>query len=407
MGYGREEPMAFGKNPVGLNKVGSFRQTSHAFNQSRNEKKFKKGGGGPPSWVNEYRPPTDDVDLIRVIQGAYTIEDVDATGEVVQVNLTFWPFIEHFDARSKRRSVCSAGPHANDRNKRQPCYGCDLFWSSMKTNGVTGKKEKGFMGRRDMAAFTVVDYGKYHKVEQIDRQTGQVRTNDGGQPYYNWVKCSKSSEGKGVCDACDASKEFKFGHRLHWPMGSDHYNTLLSYDEAVGRACVACGQKDVIRNDAWLCPNPECGDAIIDDKTRLTKKEIDEIVYKPCMCKSCGAEGFLTELISCVNCTPAGKTPKRATIFDVDLKIQRVEDASGSNRTTLSIVGFTDPKPVAKQFADLAKPEDLAKIYAPTPLDRQATLFQVQHSPQREPVTNSKASRPYGQGGGDGSSNVY
>lgn len=397
--------MAFGKNPAGLNNVGSFRQASHTFNQHRNERKFKKkNGGGPPSWVNEYRPSTDDVDVIRVLQGSYVVDDVDAaSGELVKVNLTFWPFVEHFDARSKRRSVCSGGPHHNDRNNRQPCYGCDLFWSSMKTNPVTGKREKGFMGKRDMAAFTVFDYSKYHKVEQIDRQTGQVRTNDAGQPFYNWVKCSKSSEGRGVCDACDAGKETKQGHRLHWPMGSDHYNTLLSYDEAVGRACVVCGQKDVIRNDAWLCSNQECGEAIIDDRTRLTKKEIDAVVYKPCKCKVCGTEGFLTELIHCMNCTPAGRTPKRATIFDVDLKVQRVEDASNSNRTTLSIVGFSEPKPIAKQFAEMAKPEDLTRIYAPTPLAKQAALFQVPHNataeapPQREPVNASNASRPYGK----------
>lgn len=396
--------MAFGKNSQGLNNVPSFRQSGHTWNQSRTEKKFRGGGGGPPSWVNEYRPPTGDVDVIRVIQGSYTVEDVDAQGNLVKIeNLTFWPFVEHFDARSKRRCTCSAGPYSNDRNKRQPCHGCDLFWSSMKTNPSSGKKEKGFMGKRDMSAFTVIDFGKYHKVEQIDQQ-GRVRLNENTQqPFYNWVKCKKSSEGKGICDACDANKESKFGHRMHWPMGSDHYNTLLNYDETVGKGCVTCGQKDVIRNDAWLCPNLDCGEAVIDDRTRLSKKEIDEIVYRPCRCKQCGQEAYLSELIACVNCTPAGHMPKRATIFDVDLRVQRVEPADGSNRTTLQIVGYSDPKPVPKQYAELAKPEDLGKIYAPTPLDKQAMLFQVPAAgPAREPVTAAGASRPYGQGGGSG-----
>ena len=391
--------MAYGKDPSKLGQVGSFRQQSHTYNQARNEKKFRGGGGsGPPSWVNEYRPPTDDVDTIRILQGDYTVEDVNAKGEVYPIeHLSFWPFVEHFDARSKKRSVCSAGPHANDRNKREPCHGCDLFWGSMKINPSSGKKEKGFMGKRDMVAYTVLDYGKYHKVEQVDRATGQVRTNDQGQPYYNWVKCAKSSEGKGICDACDANKEAKVGHRAHWPMGSDHYNTLLNYDETVGKGCVTCGKKDVIRNEAWLCSNPECGEAVIDDRSRLSKKEIDEIVYKPCVCKQCGSEGFLSELISCVNCTPNGNMPKRATIFDVDLRVKRVEPADGSNRTTLQIVGYSDPAPISKQFAEIAKPEDLSKIYAPTPLERQAALFQV--APSREPVTASSASRPYGQSG--------
>lgn len=394
--------MAYGKNPQGLSNVGSFRQTSHTWNASRNEKKSRTGGGKTPSWVNEYRPPTDDVDVIRVIQGNYTVEDVNPQGELVKVSgLTFWPYIEHFDSRpgQRKRCVCSAGPYSNDRNRKQPCHGCDLFWSSMKVNPATGKKEKGFMGKRDMVAFTILDYNTYHKVEQMEWDTGRVKLNEAtGQPYYSWVRCGKNSEGRGVCDPCDGNKEAKQGHRLHWAMGSDHYNTLLSKDEDVGKCCVTCGGRDTIRNEAWLCT--QCGEAIIDDRTRLTKKEIDDIVYKPVRCRQCQHDGFLTELISCVNCTPMGREdrqPKRATIFDVDLKLRRNEPSDGSNRTTLDIVGFADPRPIDKRFVDIAKPEELNRIYSATTLDIQARLFKID---VREPVTASSAAKPYGQGGG-------
>jgi len=389
--------MAFGKNPQGLRSVGSFRQTANTFNQNRNDKRTRTGGNATPSWVNEYKPPTDDVDLIRIIQGDYTIQDSNREGELIQVeHLAFFPYVEHYDARSKRRSVCSAGPFANDRKKAQPCHGCDLFFSSMKVNPATGKRERGFMGKRDMAAWTVLHYAVYHKIEQVDNYTGQVRMNERtNQPYYNWVRCAKDAQGKGMCDACDANKESKFGHRLHWSMGTDHYNTLIAYDEDVGHSCSICGGQDTIRNDAWLCANPECGDAVIDDRTRLSKKDIEEIVNRPAVCPACGFEGFLRELVSCVNCTPLGKTPKRATIFDVDLKVRRVESQDSSNRTTLQIIGHSDPRPIDKRLIEFAKPEDLNRIYGPTDLQKQATLFQVQGAPQqRDPST---AARPYGQ----------
>lgn len=395
--------MAFGKDAQILNNVGSFRQSSRAFNQSRIENKSRTGGSGgkQPSWVNEFKPTTDDVDTIRIIQGAYTVDEVDRHGNLTQVKgLTFWPFSEHYDARSRRRCVCSAGVYANNRAKRAPCHGCDLFWSSMKTDPISGKRAKGFMGRRDMVAFTIIDYASYHKVAQLDAQ-GQPKMNPtSNQPFYSWVKCRKSSEGRGVCNPCDANAETHQGHRLHWPMGSDHYNTLLEYDETVGKSCMVCSGTGTVRNEAWLCSNLKCGEALIDAQTRLSKKEIDELVNNPVRCKHCQQEGFLTELISCLNCTPAGKIPKRATIFDVDLTLKRIEPADGSNRTSLSIVGFIGPRPIEKQFAEIAKPEELSKIYAPTPMEVQASLFNVSPTIDtvvRDPVTT--ASRPYGASG--------
>lgn len=385
--------MAFGKNPAGLAQVGSFRQMGHSWSQSRNEKKVRNSSS-VPAWINQYRPSTDLPDTIRLIAGDYNVEDVDRNGNVFVVqHLPFYPFTEHYDSRSKKYSVCSAGPFASDRNKKQPCHGCDLFWSSMKEDPQRpGRKKPGFMSKRDMSVFTVIDYNTYHKVEQIDQQTGRVRTNDKGEPYYNWIKC-----GGRVCDACDAGKETKQGKRLHWAMGSDHYNTLLTSDKDIGRSCVTCGENEVIHMEAWLCT--QCGEAVIDDRSRLSEKDIDDIVLKPATCKQCGHHGFLQELINCTNCTSAGREPKRATLFDVDIKVRRVEASDGSNRSTLNVSGFSKPGPVSKTFQEYNKPEELNKIYAPTPLEVQAVLFQVVN---REPVPASDLSRPYNNQGNNG-----
>lgn len=384
--------MAFGKNPDDLNSTASFRQKGAMWNSQKNEKKQRKSvSGGAPTWVDEYRPSTDDVDTIRLIAGNYTIDDIDGRGEPIKIaNLPWFPFVEHYHALNKHRSVCSAGPNGNDRNKKLPCHGCDLFWSSMKTDPASGKKVKGFMGKRDMSVFTVLDYRIYHKVEQVDRN-GQVRKNDAGQVYYSWVKCGKNSEGRGGCDACDEGTETKQGHRLHWPMGSDHYNALLAFDENIGKGCTTCGGRATIRNEAWLCANPDCGEAVLDSQTRLPKGDIENIVNKPNKCRACGYEGLLIELINCSSCTPGGHTPRRANLFDVDLQIKRIEARDGTNRTSLSIVGWSDPSPVAKQYAELAKPKDLPKIFAPTPLEKQAYLFQIEVP--REPTT--AGARPY------------
>lgn len=394
--------MAFGKNPENLGRVGSFRQMGQAWSQNRAEKKQSRGnsGGGIPSWVNEYKPPTSLPDTIRLVAGDYTVEDADASGNIVTMeHLPFWPFVEHFDARTKKRANCSAGPHANDRNKRAPCHGCDLFWSSKKKNEATGKWEKGFMGKRDMIAFTILHFHNYHKVTQRDQATGMAKLNPNtGSPYYSWMRCEKDANGRGKCPHCDAGFEIKFGHRMHWAMGQDHYNTLLAKDEEIGQCCANCGGRDTIVSQAWTCE--KCGDAVIEDTSSLRAQEIADITGRPARCQ-CGHVGYLVEIIDCTKCGDA----KRATLFDVDLKLRRIEPQDGTNRTTLSISSFSDPRPIDKNLLEIAKPEKLDKIYGPTPIETQGVLFGVQGPPggpavsPRRPVTASEASRPYGGNG--------
>lgn len=395
MGNGREEQeMAFGKNPADLNNVGSFRAMGHAWNQKKQEQKDRRPTGGSlPSWVNEYKPPTDGLDLIRILPGEYYVEEADASGNVTKLGpLQFWPFAEHYDSRTKKRAVCSGGAHANNQKLRSPCPGCDLFFSSMKFNEKTGKRERGFMGRREMIAFSIIHYRNYHKVPQIDQQ-GNPRVNPNTkEPYYSWLRCFKDERGRGKCDHCDAGFEMKFGHRMHWPMGADHYNTLLNKADQIANSCANCGGRNTIQTEAWVCGNPECEHPVIDSESNLKPKEIAAIVKGEVVCPECKEKGFLKEYRKCDNCDNA----KRAEIFDVDLNICRVVPADGSNRTTLDISSYSDPHPIDKALAEIAKPEKLNLIYAPTSKEIQEGLFGVAGGAPRAPVTAATAARPYG-----------
>jgi hypothetical protein len=394
--------MGFGKDQSNLTNVGSWRQKAHHATASR--QKRAGGGRGAPTWIDRFKPSTDDPDTIRIIPGDYDVQQCTPDGNIEVVKQPFFVYGEHFHATLEKGSVCSAGPLYNWKDKRQPCYACDLFWQGMQPDPVTNKKKRGPMSRRDMSSFTVIHFHPYHKVEQTDRSTGQVRMNEStGVPFYNWVKC----EGRG-CEMCRAQKEISSAHRLHWDMGTGHFNTLLEYEKEVGKGCLTCGGRNALQLEALVCRGPGCGEPkVVMNETNLKPKEIDELFNSLSKCDYCGHEGFLAEIISCKNCTPAGRDPRRATLFDVDLDVKRVEDASGnSNQTTLIVTQWSDPHPIDPVYAELAKPINLDKVFLPTPLDAQAVLYNL--GPQaladlkagnaprgRQPVTPGSASRPY------------
>jgi len=377
--------MAFGKDKSVLGQVAN-RSTANSFRQSAAQtqaNRTSRGSGGRiPYWLNKYQPSKHALDTIRVILGEYEFEEVDQSGDLLKKKEPYFPYTEHFSKRHNAGAICSAGPFGRFKNKANPCVGCSEFFAGMTTD-EKGKKQKGYMSKRDLIALTILDYAPYHKTPQVNND-GSVRANDSGQPYYNWTKC----EGRG-CEGCGQQLEVKQGHRLHWSMGTAHWNTLMDANELIGASCVGCGSKDCITCLAWLCSG--CGEALIDMSTTSYKdEEINKMTRKPMRCASCKKEDFPQEFIECSNCTPAGRTPTRATVFDVDIKVKRVEDPNGGNQTTLSISSWSEPRPVDKQYVEMAKPMKLDEIFAPTPLADQEEKFQI-----RKPVTGG--SRPYGQ----------
>lgn len=374
--------MAYGKNSAVLQGAGgSFRQRANAYSQHKDQQR-QRGGGGAPFFVNQYKPSLEEADTIRIIEGHYKVKEAVGEGDQAQVReteLPFYPWTEHFDGRNRKSCICSAGPFAGNRKKSEPCHGCSIHFETREV-GADGKKKSGRMSRSEKYAFSVLDYGRYHKMQQVDHQTGQVKRNDKGEPYYNWAKC----DGVG-CDGCKAQAETTSGQTRHWSLGYGHYQTLLSADDMVGKSCVNCGGYETIDGLAWVCPN--CGEAHIDLRTTSLKiDQVKETVLRDFHCP-CGYNGFLNEIISCRQCTQAGGAARRATIFDVDMQVKRVETGTGDNKQTiLMIVRTSPPRPIDKAFEALGKPLPLEKTYAPTPLEVQAQQFGVTTS-NRQPRT--------------------
>jgi hypothetical protein len=388
--------MAYGKDPKNLGTGGSFRQQANRYQHQKDQNRKSRGGGGGAYWATQYKPSMDEPDTIRVIEGKYVVPQVvqkltaEGKKEAVleMIELPFFPFAEHYDGREKKTCICSAGPWAGSKDKAAPCVGCELFWSGMEKDH-NGKKKQGRMSRREMYVFSVLDYGVYHNVEQVDFKTGQIRINEQtNQPWMHWVKC----EGQG-CEACRAGKETRRGMTRHWALGWGHYQSLLDADKKIGKSCSNCRATNSINCIAWTCP--QCGDAIVDmASTTLKTKEIDDLVSNPVTCK-CGFNGFAHEIIECRSCSPAGGTARRATIFDVDMNVNRVADPNGGNNTTLSISQWSAPGAVDPNFKEFHKSLDLEKIYTPTPIEKQRELFDVKGPIQRTPVTSGEAARPW------------
>ena len=386
--------MAYGKDKSQLSNVPNFRAAAQNYEQHK--ARPPSGGGGRPTWIDKFNPSTDTPDEIRILRGNYEVligvqTGVPPTYSIEKQILPYYPFVEHFHGGLKRGCVCSAGPFAAFKDKRDECPGCDQHWAERSAN--RGTKNKGAMARRDMYSFSVLHYAPYAYIEQRDRDTMQIRTDDNGKPYMEWVRILPNERN----DPKFQGKEKRDAHVLHWDIGFGHWNTLLEYDKEIGQSCRACGGRDTIVLEAWLCP--ACGTDLIDPNTTTYKpEELADLLKGEVTCASCKEVVRLTEAISCKGCNNA----ERADIFDVDMRVKRVAPPDGGNQTTLMVPGWSNPRGIDQRFVDLAKPLDLKKIFTPTPPDKQREIFKMAEgsSPAiaqaggRSPVVGGH-SRPY------------
>ena len=380
--------MAFGKDQKTLGAVGSFRQMSAAATKQTGG---KRKGGGIPYFIDMYRPSTAEIDTIRLLPGEYLQDQLVGEGDdaqVVQVVSTFVKFVEHFDGHMEKGVICSAGAFANFKEKCPPCHGCDVFWETVSRNSE-GRLESSRISRQGKYAFSVFDYGVYHKLEQYDKTTGQLKVNSvTKEPYYNWVKCL----GQG-CDACRAQKESKVGNASHWPMNYTQLQVLRDAEVHIGKSCVTCQQTDCIVSLGWMCRH--CGECAIDmGTTELKNDELLKMTDYPYQCASCHQVGLLTEVYECRSCAPRGQTGVRATLFDVDLRVKLIDAATKGK--SLQVMGWSVPYTPDPKYADIMKPVDLVARYGPTPLDIQAARLGIQTvpGPRRAPVTGPGPQQP-------------
>jgi hypothetical protein len=376
--------MSFGKNDNNLGKVASYGGTARQKAGNSGRKRTRSASGGNKFyWAGTYKPTTVHADSIRLLRGDYVIKRADE-GETYDERVPWYEFREHFHGGIRKSCICSGGPHFMDKKLREACHGCDIFWTEKDGNG------RRVMSMSSKYGFALVDMGQFHKVPQTDKQ-GQYRVNsETSQPYMEWVKCT----GLG-CAGCQVSQENKIGHVLPWIMSKAHFETLNGYAESIGNSCTTCSGRGVVSSAMWQCSNPSCGDLIVDvSTTTATQEQIDELVNAPFTCTTCQHRDYPEEVIACVNCTPTGQVPNRASIFDVDMQIKLTKTGDG-DATALLVLATSDPKALDKQFEDqLQYAPDMSKRCAPTLLDDQAQTWNIQAAP----INPAKFAGAYGAG---------
>lgn len=358
--------MSFGKDSSHLAGMpvygGSY--TQRAANAGR--KKERNYGNRRPYWADGFHPHETQISSIRLIPGEFEITRADEHDNLLTEKTPWYEFVEHYSGRHKRGGICSGGPFFYNRSKRTTCYGCDKRESER-----AGKGQRKSMSRSDKFVFMIIDMGLFHQVQQVDRETGRVRTNKNNEPYLEWVKCSQRG-----CQNCHVALQNRYGYIQPWVMNKTHFNSLNAYAPGIGSCCVTCGGRQTIQSVAWVCGNQKCRTVIFDMKTTTaTDEQISQVVNVPYGCRTCQQTFYPEEVINCTNCTYYQRQPMRATIFDVDLQVKAPKTGEG-DLTVLQVVGMSDPKPLDPQFQDLLqyKP-DLKKRFAPSSLEEQSSLW--------------------------------
>ena len=372
----------------------------------------EKKAGPRPVWVDQFTPTKNHLrpDIVRLINAAYPTELPDDKREnLIKVSLPWWSWIEHWDNYHEKKSVCSGGPWAGDKKKASTCRGCELFFSLMKRDPVTGKMKLGSMSKREMFSFTCIHYHPYHRVEQLD-EDGNIKLNNQGEPWWQWVRCEIEN-----CPHCAAGKLTLPARKLHWDMGVNHRASLFEKDEALHQCCKSCKSKNTITWEAFVCSNEECEYPFFrHGETKMKEDEVRKAVQDRMLCPKCGTFDVPRTYNRCSKC---GDNPEVASLFDVVLHVHR-KATEGINGTELKIDDWEEaydgiyvPPEIAafdpEYAANFHVPMDLPKLIKPTEIAQQVKMFGAggpsgpdwQQGPeggQRNPVAN-EYSKPGGR----------
>lgn len=333
-----------------------------------------------PYWKDGFKPSLVYPSLIRLVPGAYR-QQVTHDGEtVVEEEFTYVKYREHVSKSSgtPRGGICSGGPLFANKKKAQPCNGCDVYWEDYRerqAKKARGDKTRGphRMSCRDQYAYTVWDYAPYWLMPDVEA-SGQFRMKPNtDEPYTHWETGS-------INDPKFQGKPWKQGHLLSWSLGQTYQDVLIMQAKHVGAHCKTCGNMNCVTTLMKICGNPQCGDFIYDpNNTTLTPEQQDKIDYEPYRCPRCNQTHYISEVIECAYCTPQGLTPKRASIFDVDLQVQAV--GNPGSQTFLQVLSTSQPRPIQIQDPEVLKtiePLPLLKKFAPTPLETQRQIWNIQ-----------------------------
>ena len=389
--------MSFGKDNGQLANIPAF-GGSFAQRARTNARKAPRKSGGAPYWKGTFKPSEHTPDVGRLIPGEY-LQQVSHDGEtIVEQTFPYVMFKEHHNGRLG--GICSAGPLFASKNLAQLCHPCVVFWEDVrerKAKKARGDTTKGpnRMSCRDQYSFGWWDYGLYFEMPDVDAK-GQPRINNKTQkPFTHWEKGNQN-------DPKYQGKPWKQGHLLPWAMGGTYFDVLVTYSKKIGLCCASCCTRDSIKTLMKICGNPACGQFIYDpNNCTLTDEQRVDIDDYPYQCKHCGEKKLVDEIIECSGATVDPNTgaiapcaaPKRATLFDVDLQVQRM--GTKGQQTFLMIINFSDPRPIQVADPEILKtivPLDLLKKYTPTSPELQLKIFGLQAAPP--PVPDQGAGPP-------------
>jgi len=347
--------MAFGKRPIEQARVGSFRTQDNIRRQEKAVYEPKKRGAN--RFNNSFYAPVDYSTTIRLIPGAYKIPMVEERTDngkkeycVRNVVQEYFEMVRHYDGLTKKTLLCSAGPPGTPREKEKPCIPCLYARKHPK-----GRNEKGRFGWSKGYVWTVLEYGEFALVNQVDKE-GYLKINErSGEPYTHWVK--------NLGDIEDIL-EVKEGHLQHWSQSREQFDEIMMAAASIECCCFSCQNKRAIRRSVIYCGNPTCQETIVDlSKVRLTDAEEEDLMSSLHHCPHCGQSTYPGEYITCNKCDNA----VRASLFDADLVVRRIA-TTGDDAPKLRIEDFF-LNPLDPSYK--AKPMDLETMYQPDSIEIQ------------------------------------
>ena len=379
--------MAWGKDDSQIKRItaanrGSLGQHANIERARREEQKKNRANGGASYWRDRFKLSKEFPSMIRLIPGSYSWDE-EVDGQLVRYEgMEYYLYVEHTHGATKRGCICSGGPFRfTNSESREPCIGCTIRDEDYANS--RGRKDKvSRMGVRVVRALTVYDYGPRLKTPRSDGKGGYVMNQNNNEPYYDWNPLS--FEHAEMMLRQNPGAEIKYGALLAWSMNKTQWESLVQYGDEVRKDCATCGTMGSIRTVARVCAC--CGAHVYDpNNTSLTPEQQIKMDKQYYACPQCGGSAPLGETIYCGTChemTNRGQpmTPKRATIFDIDLMVKGVAAGDDGKQITLLIPNRSGPRPISvadPKVLETIKPLDLEKKFAPTPLDVQSKTWNI------------------------------
>lgn len=278
-------------------------------------------------------------------------------GAVVSVEDPYYEYTNHYVPSLKTFFQCSSGAY-----KTEPCYPhailaayYDEKRAEQERTGVKPNYDDKPVSASQSFAFAVTGVDRFYAVPVYDK-AGKPRFMKDDTPITNWTPASILRLPKGK----ETEFESKYGHNMHWTMGTHQRDQLLNINETLMGTCATCG--DDMFAQRFLCTGEHCkGDAMYEEY--LGKVDIQELTQE-----DTGLRCSLCSLPMAPSYECACGHPSSSSIFDLELRLRLVKTG---DEYLLELVDHRPPT-VDKNISELlAAPLDVQAIYAPTPLAEQ------------------------------------